>query len=168
VWTVSAAMPRHKIHHASPSLRCPHCRGQARHLFYHSSYRTRDGRRKLWQCSLCGQCLSERRATAFFNLKTAEMEVCRSLDAMLRGDTQTSTAHSRGHRRESLTSRSRNRYLVRKTYAFAKTVPYMDGQCALDKTVYNFCRKHGGLKAETPAMRQGLTDHVWSITEVLR
>jgi transposase-like protein len=355
VWTVSAVMARHRIHHAPPSLRCPHCGGQARDLFYHSTYLTRDGPRFLWQCRLCGRCLSERRGTAFFNLKTAELEVARSLDAMLRGDTQTSTAQTRHHRRETLrrwrrraapcaravdedfvtdlsitdleldeqwsfagkkkapfadsaecgeawwhkamaresrllveqfvsprtpeaaellvnasfdrlavrclprvssdgydaytqplteqvkavtvyplqwalmkgkrgrppqpkvipdpalvygqvvkeregrrvvkvekrlvlgppktelahistsllerqngTGRSRNRYLVRKTYAFAKKVEYMDDQCAVDKTVYNFCRKHRGLKGATPAMRQGITDHVWRMDEVLR
>ena len=355
MWTVAAVMARHRIHLPPPSLRCPHCRGQARHLFYHSTYSTRDGPRLLWQCRLCGRCLSERRGTAFFNLKTAELEVCRSLDAMLRGDTQTSTAQTRRHRRETLrrwrrraapcaravdqdlvtdlevtdleldeqwsfagkkqapfseqsecgeawwhkamaresrllveqfisartveaakllvnqsfdrfssgclprvssdgydaytqplseqvkavtvyplqwallkgkrgrpplpkvipdpaliygqvvkqregrrvvkvekrlvlgptttdlkhistslierqngTARSRNRYLVRKTYAFAKKVEYLDDQCAMDKTVYNFCRKHRGLKGETPAMRQGITNHVWSVAEVLR
>jgi transposase-like protein len=102
VWRVSAVMARHRIHFAPPSLRCPHCGGQARDLFYHSTYRTRDGPRLLWQCSLCGRCLSERRGTAFFNLKTPEPEVAHSLDAMLRGDTQTSTAQTRGHRRETL------------------------------------------------------------------
>ena len=355
MWKVAAVMARHRIHHAPPSLRCPHCRGQARDLFYHSTYGTRDGPRLLWQCRLCHRCLSERRGTAFFNLKTAELEVARSLDAMLRGDTQTSTAQTRHHRRETLrlwrrraapcaravdrdfvtdltvadleldeqwsfagqkkapfsessecgeawwhkamvresrllveqfvsprtveaahllvnqsfdrlaarclprvssdgydaytqplseqvkavtlyplqwalmkgkrgrppqpkvipdpslvygqvvkqregrrvvkvekrlvlgppaaelahistsllerqngTARSRNRYLVRKTYAFAKKVEYMDDQCAVDKTFYNFCRKHRGLKGETPAMRQGITNHVWSVGEVLR
>jgi transposase-like protein len=355
VWTVAAVMARHRIHHAPPSLRCPHCRGQARDLFYHSTYLTRDGPRLLWQCHLCGRCLSERRGTAFFNLKTAELEVARSLDAMLRGDTQTSTAQTRRHRRETLrrwrrraapcaravdqdfvtdlsitdleldeqwsfagkkkapfaessecgeawwhkamaresrliveqfvsprtaeaaellvnasfdrlaarclprvssdgydaytqplgeqvkavtlyplqwalmkgksgrpplpkvipdpalvygqvvkeregrkvvkvekrlvlgptttdlkaistsllerqngTARSRNRYLVRKTYAFAKRVEYLDDQCAVDKSFYNFCRTHRGLLGETPAMRQGITDHVWSVAEVLR
>ena len=351
---VSAAMPRHKTRHPPPSLRCPHCKGQARHLFYHSTYRTRDGPRRLWRCRRCGRGLSERRGTAFFNLKTAEAEVARSLDAMLRGDTQTSTAQTRRHRRETLrrwrrraasraravdeefvtdlgvgdleldeqwsfagskkapfadssergeawwhksmvresrllveqfvaartpgaaemlvnrsfdrlaagclprvssdgydaytkplaeqvravtvyplqwalmkgkrgrppqpqvipdpalrygqvmkeregrkvvkvekrlvlgppttalshistsllerqngTARSRNRYLVRKSYAFAKRVTYMDDQCEVDKTFYNFCRKHRGLKGETPAMRHGITDHVWSVAEVL-
>jgi transposase-like protein len=355
VGTVSAAMPRHKTRHPPPSLRCPHCGGSARHLFYHSTYRTRDGPRLLWRCRLCGRCLSERRGTAFFNLKTPEAEVARSLDAMLRGDTQTSTSETRHHRRETLrrwrrravpcaravdeefvtdlsvadleldeqwsfagskradfadsaergeawwhksmaratrllveqfvsprtpaaaemlvnrsfdrlaagclprissdgydaytkplreqvrpvtvyplrwallrkgkpgrppkpqtipdpalvygqvektregkrvtkvekklvlgspstdlafistsllerqngTARSRNRYLVRKTYGFAKTVPYMDDQCEVDKTFYNFCRGHRGLKGETPAMRHGLTDHVWTVAEVL-
>lgn len=352
---VSAVMARHRIHYPPPSLRCPHCRGQARDLFYHSTYQTRDGPRLLWQCEECGKCLSERRGTAFFNLKTPEMEVCRSVDAMLRGDTQTSTAQTRRHRRDTLrrwrrraapcaravdrdfvtalkvedleldeqwsfagckkapfadssqrgeawwhkamaresrllveqfvsprtseaaemlvnrsfdrlaagclprvssdgydaytqplseqvravtlyplwwaltkkgkpgrppqpkqvpdpalvygqvvkeregrrvvkvekrlvlgppttelehistsllerqngTARSRNRYLVRKTYAFAKRVEYMDDQCEVDKTFYNFCRQHRGLKGETPAMRQGITDHVWGIDEVL-
>jgi hypothetical protein len=35
-------------------------------------------------------------------LKTAELEVAHSLDAMLWGDTQTSTAQTRHHRRETL------------------------------------------------------------------
>lgn len=69
--------------------------------------------------------------------------------------------------RQNGTARSRNRYLVRKSYAFAKKVEYMDDQCAVDKTFYNFCRRHRGLKGETPAMRQGITDHVWSVAEVL-
>jgi IS1 family transposase len=69
--------------------------------------------------------------------------------------------------RQNGTARSRNRYLVRKTYAFAKRVEYMDDQCEVDKTFYNFCRRHRGLKGETPAMRHGLTDHVWSVAEVL-
>ncbi len=56
---------------------------------------------------------------------------------------------------------------MRKTYGFAKLVPYLDDQCEVDKTFYNFCRKHRGLRGETPAMRHGLTDHVWSIAEVL-
>jgi IS1 family transposase len=70
--------------------------------------------------------------------------------------------------RQNGTARSRNRYLVRRTYSFAKKVEYMDYQCAMDKTCYNFCRKHRGLKGETPAMRQGITNHVWSVVEVLR
>jgi hypothetical protein len=69
--------------------------------------------------------------------------------------------------RQNGTARSRSRYLVRKTCAFAKSVPDMDDQCEVDKTFYNFCRKHRGLKGETPAMRQGITDHVWTVAEVL-
>jgi hypothetical protein len=70
--------------------------------------------------------------------------------------------------RQNGTSRSRNSYLIRKTYAFAKEVKYMDDQCAMDKTFYNFCRRHRSLQGKTPALQQGLTDHVWTIAEVLR
>jgi hypothetical protein len=353
---VSGVMSRHKIHLPPPRLRCPVCRANTQLLFYHSTYRTRDGPRRLWRCRRCGRCLSERRGTAFFNLKTVETEVCRSLDALSRGSTQTAVSASRHHKRDTLrewrrraapqaravdqkfvtdlqvldleldeqwsfagekktafsestergevwwhkamvresrllveqfvsartpeaaqllvnasferlrrgcwpavssdgydeytrpileqapqlrlyplnwaltrrgkagrprepkvvpspvliygqvvkqregkrivrvtkrlvngppdtdlqrcstsllerqngTSRSRNSYLIRKSYAFAKQVRYMDDQCIMDKTVYNFCRAHRGLKGKTPAMQQGLTDHVWTVAEVLR
>ncbi len=348
-------MPRHKSIFPPPRLRCPVCGAIAHHLFYHSTYFTRDGPRSLFKCRLCGKCLSERRGTAFFNLKTPESEVTSCLDSLTRGDTQTSIAQARHHKADSLrrwrrratanaqaldfellvdlcvkdleldeqwsfagkkkasfdesnfrgeawwhkafaresrllieqfvsprtseaarrlvedsferlrlhclprvssdgydeyreplseqvrpvklhqlklalkkqahsgrprkervipdpklvygqvikheegetvriekklrmgaatedlrwcstsllerqnsTARSRNRYLVRKTIAFAKLVEYMQDQCVLDKVFYNFCRKHRGLKGETPAQRQGISDHVWSIAEVLR
>ena len=57
--------------------------------------------------------------------------------------------------------------MVRKTYGFAKTAAYVDDQCEVDETFYNFCRRRRGLKGEMPAMRQGLTDHVWSVAKVL-
>src|ERR1043165_2632712 len=95
-------MARRRIHFAPPSLRCPHCGGQAHGLLYHSTYSTRDGARRLWRCGECGRCLSERRGTAFFNLKTPEAEVACSLDALTRGDTQTSIAQTRRHRRDTL------------------------------------------------------------------
>jgi hypothetical protein len=69
--------------------------------------------------------------------------------------------------RQNGTARSRNRYLVCKTYGFAKRVEYMDDQCEVYKTFYNFCRQHRELKGETPAMRHGLTDHIWPVAEVL-
>jgi len=32
---------------------------------------------------------------------------------------------------------------------------------------YNFGRKHEALKGKTPAMASGLTDHVWTIKELI-
>jgi hypothetical protein len=37
---------------------------------------------------------------------------------------------------------------------------------ALHFAYYNFCRVHGKLRV-TPAMEAGLTDHVWSLKELL-
>ncbi len=78
------AMPRHKSILPPPRLRCPVCGAIAHHLFYHSTYITRDGPRSLFKCKLCGKCLSERRGTAFFNLKTPEREVTSCLNSMTR------------------------------------------------------------------------------------
>jgi len=38
---------------------------------------------------------------------------------------------------------------------------------AIHFAYYNFCRVHSTLRV-TPAMEAGLTDHVWSIGELLR
>lgn len=38
---------------------------------------------------------------------------------------------------------------------------------ALDFAHYNFCRVHSTLKV-TPAMESGLTDHIWTLQEVLQ
>jgi hypothetical protein len=32
---------------------------------------------------------------------------------------------------------------------------------------YNLCRKHEALKGNTPAMASGLSDHVWTIKELI-
>lgn len=69
--------------------------------------------------------------------------------------------------RQNGTARSRNRYQVRKTYVFAKPAGYMDDQCEVNKTFYNFCRRRRRLRGETPAMRRGITDRVWSVAEAL-
>jgi len=47
-----------------------------------------------------------------------------------------------------------------------KLVEYLDEQREAEKTSYNFCRRRRRLKGETPAMRQGLTDHVCPVAEV--
>jgi hypothetical protein len=32
---------------------------------------------------------------------------------------------------------------------------------------YNFCRKHMSLKGQTPAMAAEITDHVWTLDEMI-
>lgn len=56
--------------------------------------------------------------------------------------------------------------LTRKTYAFSKKWEMLEAALALEFAHYNFCRKHRTLK-QTPAMAAGLTDHLWSVNELL-
>jgi IS1 family transposase len=57
--------------------------------------------------------------------------------------------------------------LHRKTRSFAKCRLALDRQTQLFKSYYNLCRGHGTLKGKTPAQAAGLTDHCWTLRELL-
>jgi IS1 family transposase len=56
--------------------------------------------------------------------------------------------------------------LTRLTYAFSKKWENLRAALALHFAHYNFCRIHSSLRL-TPAMEAGITDHVWTIAELL-
>jgi hypothetical protein len=58
------------------------------------------------------------------------------------------------------------RRLTRLTNAFSKKLDNLKAALALHFAYYNFCRVHKTLRV-TPAMEAGLTDHVWTIAELL-
>src|SRR5438477_8784479 len=68
--------------------------------------------------------------------------------------------------RQNLTMRMQLRRLTRLTNAFSKKLSHLKAAVALHFAYYNFCRVHSSLRI-TPAMEAGLTDHVWSIAELL-
>jgi transposase-like protein/IS1 family transposase len=74
--------------------------------------------------------------------------------------------------RQNLTIRMQMRRFTRLTNAFSKKWENLKAALALFFAYYNFCRPHSSIKTEevkrrTPAMASGLTDHVWSIQELL-
>ncbi|HJP95857.1 MAG TPA: IS1 family transposase [Candidatus Saccharimonadales bacterium] len=69
--------------------------------------------------------------------------------------------------RQNLTIRMQMRRFTRLTNAFSKKWENLKAALALFFAYFNFCRKHGGINKQTPAMAAGLTDHVWSIQELL-
>ena len=83
--------------------------------------------------------------------------------------------------RDNLTSRQSNGRLVRKTLSHSKKRPFLQYQLDLEDAVFNFVRSHSGLRIEatqagrhrrkwqprTPAMAAGLTDHIWTLEELL-
>lgn len=56
--------------------------------------------------------------------------------------------------------------LTRLTYAFSKKLDNLRAALALHFAYYNFCRVHSSLRV-TPAMGNGVTDHIWSIEELI-
>lgn len=68
--------------------------------------------------------------------------------------------------RQNLTMRMGMRRFTRLTNGFSKKAEMHALNIALHFTHYNFCRVHQTLRV-TPAMEAGLSDHVWSIEELV-
>lgn len=68
--------------------------------------------------------------------------------------------------RFNATLRNSCRRYFRKSLAFSKNLQNHEYAVALNMFAYNFCNIHGSLRV-TPAMAAGLTDHVWTIGELL-
>lgn len=68
--------------------------------------------------------------------------------------------------RQNLTMRMKMRRFTRLTNAFSKKLDNHRWAIALHYMHYNFCRVHQTLRV-TPAMEAGITDHVWSVEDVV-
>jgi IS1 family transposase/transposase-like protein len=79
-------------------------------------------------------------------------------------DDRISTSHIE---RFNLTLRMSSRRHTRLTNAHSKSLKHHVAMQSIVIAYYNFARKHETLKGQTPAMASKLTDHVWSIKELL-
>lgn len=68
--------------------------------------------------------------------------------------------------RQNLTLRMQQRRFTRLTNAFSKKLENHVAAVALYVAHYNFCRVHETLRV-TPAMQLGVTDHIWTIGELV-
>jgi transposase-like protein/IS1 family transposase len=68
--------------------------------------------------------------------------------------------------RQNLSVRMGMRRMTRLTNGFSKKWENLEAAYALWFAYYNFCRKHQTLRI-TPAMEQGLTDHQWTVGELV-
>lgn len=68
--------------------------------------------------------------------------------------------------RQNLTMRMSMRRFTRLTNAFSKKVENLEAAVALHFMYYNFARVHQSLRV-TPAMEAGVSDHVWTIAEIV-
>lgn len=109
------------------------------------------------------------------------------ISAALKTSPVSKTINTYGVERNNLTIRQYSRRMGRKVNAFSKERTYLEYQLTLAFAYYHFVRPHRGLrqrlpkpmptkgprasckkwKPVTPAMAAGLTDHVWSMDELL-
>ena len=109
------------------------------------------------------------------------------VDAALLASPVSRTINTYGVERNNLTIRQQSRRMSRKVNAFSKDRDYLEHQLTLAFAYYHFVAPHRGLrqrlphalptkgrkgsykrwKPVTPAMAAGLTDHVWTLDELL-
>jgi IS1 family transposase len=94
--------------------------------------------------------------------------VCIGSDAtVITGSPDKSKVSTSHVERQNLTMRMSMRRFTRLTNAFSKKVENLAAAVSLHFAYYNYCRPHQTLKGITPAMAAGVTDHVWTIGELI-
>ncbi len=103
------------------------------------------------------------------------------IEVILKADGCGSQVNTAYVERNNLTMRQNVGRLVRKTLSFSKNEHYLRRHIALEDAVYNFVKPHRSLRRpirkntderrkweqRTPAMAAGLTDHIWSLEDLL-
>ena len=84
----------------------------------------------------------------------------------MRGNPDLSKATTNHVERANLTVRMHLRRCARRTNAHSKKIGPHRAAIALHIAFYHWCRVHETLRV-TPAMELGLTDHIWSIAELM-
>ena len=118
------------------------------------------------------QMVKRRDATG--NLTGIDLRVIYGDDTTLQRTGTRTTCVERTH----LTSRHMNGRLVRKTLGYSKRLEMLQAACAWEDLVYNLARPVKTLRIEiklenkrwlpcSPMMAAGLTDHLWSIRDLL-
>ena len=92
--------------------------------------------------------------------------VVAAIPTPITGDPDFSRISTSHIERTNLTVRMHLRRFTRLTNGFSKKLANLRAAVAVFVAWYNFCRVHQTLRV-TPAMESGLTDHIWTIRELL-
>jgi IS1 family transposase len=86
---------------------------------------------------------------------------------VIRGNPKSENINTSYEERFNLSSRMQMRRFTRLTNGFSKKLESHAAAVALWVAFYNLCRVHETLRC-TPAMALGVTDHIWTIAELLQ
>jgi transposase-like protein len=131
----------------------------------------RDGRRGRcrlveWSGLVIGQVVKQRQEGRVVGVTRRRAHGTAGWAARLLGEGTIQTAYIE---RLNGTFRARLTALARRTRAGGRTVARLETGMWLIGTVYNFCTPHASLTGrQTPAMAARITDHCWSVHELLQ
>ena len=101
-----------------------------------------------------------------FDTKYSPGECIGTQTAVLSGSPDPRRISTSFAERKNLTIRMQMRRFTRLTNGFSKKAANHEASIALHYMHYNYCRIHQMLRV-TPAMEAGLSDHVWSVEELV-
>jgi hypothetical protein len=140
------------------------------------------------RCNTCTHYFSETRGTIFFGLETPDDEILRTLALVpekgsIRGTAKTTSyfggcINTSCIERINLTIRNSLARFIRKGMNYSKNAMMHSRAIGFFQAWYNFVKPHKSLRLtvncgnkkwlqRTPAMAQKLTDHIWTLKELL-
>lgn len=161
----SACLPR-RLLLVTGGLR--HYRTAAHQVFRHPQRRHPVGRPRLrrWPGMIVVQVVKMSQRNVWRPWSRTRLAAGKRIAWVLRRTPRSVVASTAGIERLNATFRERCAPLARRTRRLARQVPTIQSQMYLVGTVYNFCTVHRSLQV-TPAMAAGITDHQWSVGDVL-
>jgi hypothetical protein len=93
-------------------------------------------------------------------------KVTATIPAVITGDPDESRISTSHVERANLSVRTHLRRFTRLSLGFSKSLDHLKAAIALYMAFFNFVRVHQTLRV-TPAMHAGLTDHIWTVQELL-
>jgi hypothetical protein len=93
-------------------------------------------------------------------------KVTATIPVVISGDPDEARIRTSHVERANLSVRTHLRRFTRLSLGFSKTPEHLTAAVDLCMAFFNFCRVHQTLRV-TPAMQAGLTDHIWTVQELL-
>jgi len=121
----------------------------------------------VWPCLTLAQVVKHKANGSFQIARYVLRGSCTMLARLCRATQLDGTINTAFIERLNGTFRAYLAPLVRRTHGLARTQQTVTCAVFWLGCVYNFCRVHTTLKHTTPAMAAKLTDHVWTVSELL-
>ena len=138
-------------------------------IFSEPIYSGRKGRRamKIWKQLTLVQVVKHTHANTWAGIRQVLWGSCTSLQRLIERTQGAGGINTAYIERLNATFRGHLSVLVRRSRCPARRVETITQRVFLLGCVYNFCTLHSSFRDRTPAMAAGLTDHLWTVADLL-
>lgn len=138
-------------------------------IFSEPFYSGRQGRpaMKIWEQLTLVQVVKHTRANTWAGIRQVLWGSCTSFQRLLERTQGAGGINTAYIERLNATFRGHLSILVRRSRCPARRVETLTQRVFLVGCVYNFCSLHSSFRDRTPAMAAGLTDHLWTVADLL-